>query len=45
MYVIYDIVSFLFEKKSTIEFQFRSRDFSLIYFWFGSHIVEDFEVP
>ena len=33
--------SFLFR----LEFRFRSRDFSFNLFPFGSHIVEDFEVP
>ena len=40
-YPLSNIVSFLFR----LEFRFRSRDFSFNLFRFGSHIVEDFEVP
>jgi hypothetical protein len=40
-YPLPNIVSFSFR----LEFRFRSPDFFLVYFRFGSHIVEDLEVP
>ena len=45
-YPLPNIVSFLFEKKNRLESSGVGHViFLLIYFRFGSHIVEDFEVP
>ena len=44
-YPLPNIASFLFEKKIDYSSGLGHMIFLLIYFWFGSHIAEDFEVP